>query len=177
MDNGNTQKELVVRTYAGVDGSSPLAVYLGSLGYCLEFALRPGVQHSVCESAYNLESALPLVASLVKGPLLLRVDAGFCISQTDAGDLGPEQGSWTRDGLYLQSPLAELLRALEPQMEAILENLLEGTRFDPEPGLGIDRSLTEFDNEEKARQWLIQTINQFIKDLRLRVARLISEKS
>ena len=31
MDNGGTQKELVGRTYAGVDGYCPFAVYLGSL--------------------------------------------------------------------------------------------------------------------------------------------------
>jgi len=78
MDNSDTQKELVGRTYTGVDGYCPLAVYLGRLGYCLELALRPGVQHSACESEYNLERALPLAASLVTGPLLVRADAGFC---------------------------------------------------------------------------------------------------
>jgi hypothetical protein len=36
MDNSSTKKELVGCTYAGVDGYCPLAVYLGSLGYCLE---------------------------------------------------------------------------------------------------------------------------------------------
>ena len=46
MDNSSTKKDLVGRTYAGVDGYCPFAVYLGSLGYCLELALRPGVQHS-----------------------------------------------------------------------------------------------------------------------------------
>jgi hypothetical protein len=37
--------------------------------------------------------------------------------------------------------------------------------------------MTEFGNEEQARQWLIQTINQFINELRPRVARMIGEKS
>ena len=45
MDNSGTAKEGVGRTYAGVDGFCPLAVYLGSYGYCLELSLRPGVQH------------------------------------------------------------------------------------------------------------------------------------
>ena len=49
----STKKELVGRTYAGMDGYCPFAVYLGSLGYCMELALRPGVQHSACESEYN----------------------------------------------------------------------------------------------------------------------------
>ena len=78
MDNGGTQKELVGRTYAGVDGYCPFAVYLGRLGYCLELALRPGVQHSAAESEYNCERALPMAASLVATPLLVRADSGFC---------------------------------------------------------------------------------------------------
>lgn len=78
MDNGGTKKELVGRTYAGVDGYCPFAVYLGSLGYCLELALRPGVQHSAAESEYNFERALPMAAGLVTGPLLVRADSGFC---------------------------------------------------------------------------------------------------
>lgn len=78
MDNGGTRKELVGRTYAGVDGYCPLAVYLGSLGYCLELALRPGVQHSASESQYNFERALPMAARLVSTPLLVRADSGFC---------------------------------------------------------------------------------------------------
>ncbi len=78
MDNGGTQKELVGRTYSGVDGYCPFALYLGSLGYCLELALRPGVQHSAAESEYNFERALPMAASLVSTPLLVRADSGFC---------------------------------------------------------------------------------------------------
>ena len=77
MDNSSTKKELVGRTYAGMDGYCPFAVYLGSLGYCMELALRPGVQHSACESQYNFERALPMAASLVSGALLVRADSGF----------------------------------------------------------------------------------------------------
>jgi len=77
MDNSSTKKELVGRTYAGVDGYCPFAVYLGSLGYCLELALRPGVQHSASESEYNFERALPMAASLVAGSMLVRADSGF----------------------------------------------------------------------------------------------------
>lgn len=33
MNNEDTSKELVGRTYAGVDGYCPLAVYLGAQGY------------------------------------------------------------------------------------------------------------------------------------------------
>ncbi len=78
MDNGDSAKEGVGRTYAGVDGYCPLAAYLGTQGYCLQLALRPGTQHSACESQYNLEHVLPLAARLSSAPLLLRADSGFC---------------------------------------------------------------------------------------------------
>jgi hypothetical protein len=81
MDNAGTEKELIGRTYVGVDGYCPFAVYLGSLGYCLELALRPGVQHSTSEREYNLERALPMAASLVSKPLLVRADSGFCFAK------------------------------------------------------------------------------------------------
>ena len=78
MDNGGTKKELVGRTYAGVDGYCPIASYLGSAGFCLELALRPGEQHSARESEYDLERVLPMATRLVSGPLVVRADSGFC---------------------------------------------------------------------------------------------------
>ena len=49
MDNSGTAKDGVGRTYTGVDGYCPLAAYLGTNGYCLDLALRPGIQHSAAE--------------------------------------------------------------------------------------------------------------------------------
>ena len=45
-DQSGTAKEHVGRTYAGVDGYCPWVAYLGTQGFCLELALRPGTQHS-----------------------------------------------------------------------------------------------------------------------------------
>ena len=45
MYSSGIAKEHVGRTYAGVDGYCPLAAYLGTQGFCLELALRPGTQH------------------------------------------------------------------------------------------------------------------------------------
>lgn len=78
MDNSGTAKELVGRTYAGVDGYCPIASYLGTAGFCLELALRPGVQHSARESQYDLERVLPMATRLVDGAILVRADSGFC---------------------------------------------------------------------------------------------------
>lgn len=80
MDNSGTAKEHVGRTYAGVDGYCPLVSYLGTQGFCLEFELRPGTQHSACETEYHLERVLPLAARVTaaaKQPLLVRADSGF----------------------------------------------------------------------------------------------------
>jgi hypothetical protein len=81
MDNGGTAKEGVGRTYAGVDGYCPLAAYLGSHGFCLELALRPGVQHSAKETDFNFERVIPMAQRLSaagpKAPLLVRLDSGF----------------------------------------------------------------------------------------------------
>ncbi len=69
------------RTYAGVDGYCPLAAYLGSHGFCLELALRPGTQHSVKETDFNLERVIPMAQRLSaagpQAPILLRLDSGF----------------------------------------------------------------------------------------------------
>jgi len=71
----------VGRTYAGVDGYCPLAAYLGSHGFCLELALRPGVQHSASESDFNLERIIPMAQRLSaagpQAPILARLDSGF----------------------------------------------------------------------------------------------------
>ena len=81
MDNGGTAKEGVGRTYAGVDGYCPLAAYLGSHGFCLELALRPGVQHSASETDFNLERVIPMAqrlsAARPQAPILARLDSGF----------------------------------------------------------------------------------------------------
>ena len=81
MDNGGTVKQGVGRTYAGVDGYCPLAAYLGSHGFCLDLALRPGVQHSALETEFNFECVIPMAQRLSavgpKAPILLRLDSGF----------------------------------------------------------------------------------------------------
>ena len=85
MDNGGTAKEGVGRTYAGVDGYCPLAAYLGSHGFCLELALRPGLKHSASETDFNLERVIPLAQRLSaaghgskeEAPILARLDWGF----------------------------------------------------------------------------------------------------
>lgn len=77
MDNSGTAKEHVGRTYADVDGYCPLAAYLGTQGFCLDLALRPGSQHSANETEYNIERVLPMAAKVTVAPQLVRADSGF----------------------------------------------------------------------------------------------------
>jgi Transposase DDE domain group 1 len=98
MDNSGTAKEGVGRTYAGVDGYCPLAVYLGSHGFSLDLVLRPGTQHSVKHTDDDLRRIVPMAQRLSaagpKAPLLARLDSGFdssalmaCIEQMNQPDL------------------------------------------------------------------------------------------
>lgn len=96
MDNSDTQKEGIGRTYQGVDGFTCSAAYLGSLGYCLELALRPGVQHSARETEYNLERILPMAAQLTARPLLFRADSGLC-SQTIVKEISRQAAALSRE--------------------------------------------------------------------------------
>jgi len=98
MDNGDTAKEGVGRTYTGVDGYCPLAAYLGTHGFCLELALRPGVQHSALETQYNFERVIPMAQRLSaagpRAPILLRKDSGF-----DSMELMRAIESYNRPGM------------------------------------------------------------------------------
>jgi hypothetical protein len=98
MDNGGTAKDGVGRTYTGVDGYCPLAAYLGSHGFCLDLALRPGVQHSAFETEFNFERVIPMAQRLSAGgpkaPILARLDSGF-----DSAHLMRELQSYNQPGL------------------------------------------------------------------------------
>lgn len=54
MEQSETAKEGVSWTYAGVQGYCPIALYLGTRGYCLELDLREGSQHSACENVFTI---------------------------------------------------------------------------------------------------------------------------
>lgn len=82
MDNSETAKEGVSRTYAGVDGYAPIGAYLGEQGWCVGLELREGRAHSASESEYTLERVLARAVRLTDAPVLVRMDAGF-----DAGKL------------------------------------------------------------------------------------------
>ena len=77
MDNSQTAKEGVSRTYAGVDGYAPIGAYLGDQGWCVGLELREGSAHSANETDYVLERVLPRAVRLTSAPVLVQMDAGF----------------------------------------------------------------------------------------------------
>jgi len=83
MDNSDTKKEAVSRTYQGVDGYTPIAAYLGNEGWNIGLELRTGKQHSAFETNYFLERVFPRIDRLVAqrcpadAKVLLRKDSGF----------------------------------------------------------------------------------------------------
>jgi Transposase DDE domain group 1 len=123
MDNGGTAKEGVGRTYAGVDGYCPLAAYLGSHGFCLELALRPGVQHSASETDFNLERVVPMAQRLSaqgpKAPILARLDSGFdSVRLMREIETCNQPGMTQVDWLIKWNPRSTNVTALAAQLDA-----------------------------------------------------------
>lgn len=84
MDNSNTKKEGVSRTYHNYDGYAPIAAYLGLEGWCLEAEFRPGSQHSQNGFLPFLDRVIKKARSITKKQLLVRLDAGHDSIETRA---------------------------------------------------------------------------------------------
>lgn len=82
MDNSNTSKEGVSRTYHGKDGYAPIAAYLGLEGWCLEVELRPGSQHSQEEFIPYLNRVIDRARTLTSKKLLVRLDSAHDALET-----------------------------------------------------------------------------------------------
>lgn len=79
MNNDNSKKEQVSRTYQGVDGYTPIAAYLGNEGWNIGLELRRGSDHSSNNAEPFFEKTFRNTERLLAGkePVLLRVDSGF----------------------------------------------------------------------------------------------------
>ena len=76
MDNSNTKKEGVSRTYHNYDGYAPISAYLGLEGWCLEAEFRPGSQHSQKGFLPFLDRVIKKARSITEKQLLVRLDGG-----------------------------------------------------------------------------------------------------
>jgi hypothetical protein len=74
VDNSQSNREGVSRTYKGEDGYAPMAGYLVQEGYFLKPQLRPGRQHWQKGTPELLQGVLGHARQLTAAPLLLRLD-------------------------------------------------------------------------------------------------------
>jgi hypothetical protein len=137
MDNSDTAKDGVGRTYAGVDGYCPLAAYLGAHGFCLELALRPGVQHLANETEFNFEWVIPMAQRLSAGgpkaPILARLDSGFdsaaLMSKIESyNTAGQPQVDWLIKWNPRTTNVAALAQRLEANPHTVWEHPRAGKR-------------------------------------------------
>lgn len=79
MDNSDTKKEWVSRTYQGGDGYTPIALYLGNEGWNIGLELRAGSHHSALKTEYFLERVFPRLERLCakEAKVLWREDSSF----------------------------------------------------------------------------------------------------
>lgn len=76
LDNTNSNKELVGRTYKGSDGFAPMFAYIGTEGFMLSNELRPGRQHAQKGMPEFLDKTSAMLKKLkLKYPALIRLDA------------------------------------------------------------------------------------------------------
>lgn len=94
MDNSNTKKEGVSRTYHGSDGYAPIAAYLGREGWCLEIELRPGSQHSQKNFIPYLDRVIEKARILTSKKLLVRLDSAHDAIDTRVNLRGHEKVSY-----------------------------------------------------------------------------------
>jgi hypothetical protein len=78
MDNSDTKKEGVSRTYAGYDGYAPIVAYMGTEGFMVNVELREGKQHCQKNTGDFLWETLHEVRAIVgqEAKPLVRMDAG-----------------------------------------------------------------------------------------------------
>ena len=94
MDNSQTKKEGVSRTYKGKDGYAPIAAYLGREGWCLELELREGSQHSQNEFIPFLKRVLKKARTLTSSKLLVRLDSAHDALDTRVNLAGQKKVSY-----------------------------------------------------------------------------------
>jgi hypothetical protein len=94
MDNSNTKKEGVSRTYHNYHGYAPIAAYLGLEGWCLGVELRPGSQHSQEGFVPYLNRVIDRARTLTTKKLLVRLDSAHDALETRLALRGREKVSY-----------------------------------------------------------------------------------
>lgn len=124
MDNSNTKKEGVSRTYHDYNGYAPIAAYLGLEGWCLEVELRPGSQHSQEGFVPYLHRVIDRARTITTKKLLVRLDSAHDALETRIALRERDKVSY----IIKWNPRRENTQALCARAFA------EGTVTEPRPG-------------------------------------------
>ena len=146
MDNSQTKKQGVSRTYKGTDGYAPIAAYLGQEGWCLELELREGKQHSQCNFIPFLDRVMAKARTLTSRKILVRLDSAHDALDTRINLAGRKKVSY----IIKWNPRKEDLNKWAKTIFA------EGKVEEPRPGkkVGILRVHLQQQHEGKTYQFM-----------------------
>ena len=148
MDNSNTGKEGVSRTYHNTDGYAPIAAYLGLEGWCLEVELRPGSQHSQQGFISYLNRVIDRAKTLTRQKLLVRLDSAH-----DALE--------TRLALRDRKNVSYIIRwnpGREDTSALIARAFAEGTVTEPRPGKKVALLTIRKSQEHKGKKYIFTKV-------------------
>ena len=153
MDNSQTKKEGVSRTYSGTDGYAPIAAYLGREGWCLELELREGKQHSQCEFIPYLERVLKKARTLTSEKLLVRLDSAHDALETRATLAEHEKVSY----IIKWNPRNE------DQAEWASQIFTKGTVTSPRPGKRVGILRVHIRQEYQGKTYRFQRVMRAVE--------------
>jgi len=159
MDNSQTKKEGVSRTYKGTDGYAPIAAYLGQEGWCLELELREGKQHSQCNFIPFLDRVMAKARTLTSRKILVRLDSAHDALETRVNLAGRKKVSY----IIKWNPRKEDLNQWAKRIFA------EGKVTEPRPGKRVGVLRIHLQQQHKGKTY------QFMRVMRA-VERTIDKK-
>lgn len=148
MDNSNTKKEGVSRTYHNYDGYAPIAAYFGLEGWCLEVELRPGSQHSQEGFIPYLNRVIDRAKTLTPKKLLVRLDSAHDALETRLALRAREKASY----IIKWNPRREDVSALCAKAFA------EGAVTEPRPGKKVALLTIRKSQEHEGQSYLFTKV-------------------
>lgn len=148
MDNSDTKKEGVSRTYKGKDGYAPIAAYLGLEGWCLDLELRPGSQHSQQGFVPFMQRVINKARRLTGKRLLVRLDSAHDAVETRV--------------LLRNAPKVSYILKWNPRREdtsdLVQRVFTEGSVTKPRPGKRIALMTMRVRQEHEGRSYVFSKV-------------------
>jgi len=153
MDNSQTKKEGVSRTYKGTDGYAPVAAYFGQEGWCLELELREGKQHSQCNFIPFLDRVMAKARTLTSRKILVRLDSAHDALETRVNLAGRKKVSY----IIKWNPRKEDLNQWAKRIFA------EGKVEEPRPGKKVGVLRVHLQQQHKGKTYQFMRIMRAVE--------------